>query len=108
MATSKDFLNYLMEQLSGLEVRTRPMMGEYLFYYRDRLAGVVCDNCLFVKPVLAARNLLPEASMEPPYEGAKPMLVVDVLDDRALMCRLLGEMYDELPPPKPKRRRTKE
>lgn len=108
MATSKQFLAYVLDQLSGLEnVRVRPMMGEYLLYYRDRYAAGLCDNRLLVKPVPAARSLLPDAPLEPPYEGAQPMLLVDVLDDRELLCRLFEEMYDELRPPKPKRRRAK-
>ena len=83
MATSRQYLAYVLEQLSGLsEVRARAMMGEYLIYYRDRYAAAVCDNRLLVKPVPAARALLPDAALELPYEGAQPMLVVDCLDDR--------------------------
>ena len=81
------------------------MMGEYLLYLRDRLAGGICDNRLMIKPVSAARALLPDAPLEPPYAGAKPMLVADCLEDRALLARLFQEIYDELPPPKPKKRR---
>lgn len=106
MATSEQFLTYVLEQLSDVEgVRTRPMMGEYLLYLRGRLAGGICDNRLMIKPVSAARALLPDAPLEPPYAGAKPMLVADCLEDRALLARLFQEIYDELPPPKPKKRR---
>lgn len=108
MATSKEFLQYVLDQLSDVEgVRTRPMMGEYLLYKEERLAGVICDNCVFVKPVPAARELLPQARLEPPYEGAKAMLVVDCLDDRERMNRLMAEIYDQLPPPKPRKRKAK-
>ena len=101
MATSRQFLDYVLEQLSGLEqVRVRPMMGEYLFYYRDRYAAGLCDNRLLVKPVPSARSLLPDAALEPPYEGAQPMLAVDCLEDREKLERLFTAILDELPPPK--------
>lgn len=106
MATSCQFVDYVLEQLSGLEdVRVRPMMGEYLLYYRDRYAAGLCDNRLLVKPVPSARALLPDAVLEPPYEGAQPMLVVDCLEDRAKLEQLFTAIWEELPPPKPKRRK---
>ena len=106
MATSCQFVDYVLEQLSGLEdVRVRPMMGEYLLYVRDRYAAGLCDNRLLVKPVPSARALLPDAVLEAPYEGAQPMLVVDCLEDRAKLEQLFTAIWDELPPPKPKRRK---
>lgn len=106
MATSRQFLDYVLEQLSGLgDVRARQMMGEYMIYYRDRYAAAVCDNRLLVKPLPAARVLLPDAALEEPYEGAQPMLVVDCLENRAQLERLFMEIFDALPPPKPKRRK---
>ena len=108
MATSRQFLDYVLEQLSGLEqVRVRPMMGEYLLYYRERYAAGLCDNRLMVKPVPSARSLLPDAALEPPYEGAQPMLVVDCLEDRVMLERLFTAIWDELPLPKPKKGRRK-
>lgn len=108
MATSRQFLEYVLEQLSGLEgVRVRPMMGEYLLYVRDRYAAGLCDNRLLVKPVPSARAMLPEAVPEPPYEGAQPMLAVDCLEDRARLERLFTAIWDELPPPKPKKGRKR-
>ena len=108
MATSRQFLDYVLEQLSGLEqVRVRPMMGEYLLYYRERYAAGLCDNRLMVKPVPSARSLLPDAALEPPYEGAQHMLVVDCLEDRVMLERLFTAIWDELPPPKPRKGRKK-
>ena len=106
MATSRQFVDYVLEQLSGLEdVRVRPMMGEYLLYVRDRYAAGLCDNRLLVKPVPSARAMLPEAVLEPPYEGAQPMLAVDCLEARAKLVQLFTAIWEELPPPKPKKGR---
>ena len=106
MATSEQFLTYVLEQLSDVEgVRTRPMMGEYLLYVRDRYAAGLCDNRLLVKPVPSARALLPDAVLEAPYEGAQPMLAVDCLEDRAKLVQLFTAIWEELPPPKPKKGR---
>ena len=96
----------MLEQLSGLEdVWVRPMMGEYLLYVRDRYAAGLCDNRLLVKPTPSARALLPDAALEAPYAGAQSMLVVDCLEDRAKLEQLFTAIWDELPPPKPKRRK---
>ena len=106
MATSRQFVETVLEQLSGLEdVRVRPMMGEYLLYYRERYAAGLCDNRLMVKQVPSAWELLPDAVLEPPYEGAQPMLVVDCLEDREKLERLFNAIWVELPPPKPKKGR---
>ena len=83
------------------------MMGEYLLYYRERYAAGLCDNRLMVKPVPSARTLLPDAALEAPYEGAQPMLVVDCLEDRAMLERLFTVIWDELPPPKLRKGRKK-
>lgn len=109
MATSKSFLEFVTEQLSELEdIKTRPMMGEYLLYYRGKLVGDICDDRLLVKITDSSSAMLPEAPRELPYEGAKtPMILVDDLDDRAFLRELLEAMYDELPMPKPKKPKTK-
>lgn len=97
MVSSKDYLDYVLEQLSGLEdVSWRGMMGEYILYYRGRVVGGVYDDRLLIKPTATARVMLPDAPLELPYEGAKAMLAADV-DDRALLTALLPAMYDELP-----------
>lgn len=106
MATTKEYLSCVLDQLSGVEgIRTRAMMGEYVLYYRDRVAGGIYDNRLMVKPVEAARALMPDAVLEAPYPGAKEMIVVDVLDSREQLARLLEAMYGQLPAPKPKKKK---
>ena len=104
MASSKEYLEFIMEQLSGLEdVSWRAMMGEYIIYYRGKIVGGIYDDRFLVKPVEAAVAMMPEAEKEQPYEGAKEMLLVDDVDDREFLCELLEAMYDELPVPKKKK-----
>ena len=100
MASTKEYLDYILEQLSGLDtICYRAMMGEYILYYRGKVAGGVYDNRLLLKPTPSARALLPDAPMELPYEGAKAMLLADA-DDRELLASVLTAMVDELPAPK--------
>ena len=100
MASTREYLTYILEQLSGLDdVRYRAMMGEYILYYRGKVVGGVYDNRLLLKPTPSARALLPDAPMELPYEGAKAMLLADA-DDRELLASGLTAMVDELPAPK--------
>ena len=100
MASTKEYLTYILEQLSGLDdVRYRAMMGEYILYYRGKVVGGVYDNRLLLKPTPSARALLPDAPMELPYDGAKAMLLA-YADDRELLASVLTAMVDELPAPK--------
>ena len=104
MASSKDYLEFIMDQLSDLnDVSYRSMMGEYIIYYRGKIVGGIYDDRFLVKPVKAAVAMMPDAGMEIPYEGAKEMLLVDDVENRAFMKDLLEAMYDELPAPKKKR-----
>jgi len=104
MPTDKGYLNYVSECLSHLgDVTFRPMMGEYLLYYKGKYTAIICDDRLLVKPTERARALLPNANSEPPYEGAKPMLAVDCPDDGETMELLFNALYDDLPAPKPKK-----
>ena len=104
MASSKEYLDFILEQLSGLEnVTWKAMMGEYILYYRDKIAGGIYDDRLLVKPVPAALALMPDAPREVPYPGAKEMLLVDNVDDRDFLRRLLKAMFDELPAGKKRR-----
>ena len=104
MATSKGYLEFILEQLSGLdEITYRSMMGEYIIYYRGKISAYICDDRLLVKPVKSAISLMPEASYEPPYEGAKDMLLVEEIDNKEFLMELFMAMYDELPAPKKKR-----
>ena len=101
MASSKDYLNYLLGQLSGLdEITYRAMMGEYILYYRGKIAAYICDNRLLVKPVKAALSMMPAPVYERPYEGAKEMLLVDHVDDSVFLKKLFEAMYEELPAPR--------
>ena len=103
MASSREYLDFILEQLSGLEdVSWRGMMGEFILYYKGRIAGGIYDDRLLVKPVKAARELMPEAEEELPYEGAKPMLLVDNVDNREFLTKLFTAMYPELPVSRPR------
>lgn len=104
MASSREYLAFILEQLSELDgVTFRSMMGEYIIYYRGKIAAYICDDRLLVKPVKAARRRMPNAPMEAPYEGAKEMLLVEEVDDRAFLAELFNAMLDQLPEPKKKR-----
>lgn len=104
MASSKDYLNFILEQLSGLsDISYKTMMGEYIIYYRGKIIGGIYDDRFLVKPVKAALLLMPETSFESPYEGAKEMLLVDNVDSKEFLQELVGAMYDELPAPKKKK-----
>lgn len=105
MATGKEYLAFILDQLSDLEEITyRSMMSEYIIYYRGRIAAYLCDDRLLVKPVDVAKAWMPDAPMEPPYEGAKEMLLVEQVDDKAFLTTLFQEMFDQLPVPKSKRK----
>ena len=101
MASSKEYLDFVIEQCSGLSARA--MMGEYVLYYGGKVVGGVYDNRLLVKPTKSAVALLPNAQSELPYEGAKEMLLVEDIEDRALLKKLFEAMYEELPEPKKKK-----
>lgn len=104
MASSKDYLDFILGQLSGLEdITYRPMMGEYILYYRGRIFGGIYDDRLLIKPVKAAIDAMPEAEYELPYEGAKEMLLADCVDDRDRLQSLVAAMYPQLPEKKKKK-----
>ena len=98
MASSKEYLNFVLEQLSEAdEISHRAMMGEYILYCRGKVVGGIYDDRFLVKPVESARRLMPNASYELPYEGAKEMLLVDDIDDKAFLAELLDAIAEELP-----------
>ena len=104
MASSKDNLEFILEQLSGLEdITYRAMMGEYILYYRGKIVGGIYDDRFLVKPVKAAMKLMPDAEYELPYDGAKEMILVDDIENREFLQELFDAMYDELPVPKKKK-----
>ena len=104
MASSKGYLDFILEQLSGLdEVSYRAMMGEYIIYYRGKIVGGIYDDRFLVKPTKSAVAMMVNASMELPYEGSKEMLIVDNVENRDFLRELVEAMYDELPAPKQKK-----
>ena len=105
MASSKEYLEYILDQLSGLDdIFYRAMMGEYIIYYRDKIVGGIYDDRFLIKPVKAAVAMMPDAEMELPYEGANEMLLVDNVENREFLGKLLETMYDELPAPKKRKK----
>ena len=107
MASTKEYLNFVIEQLSGMdEISYRAMMGEYILYYRGRVFGGIYDNRLLVKPVPTAMKLMPDVPIELPYDGAKEMILVDDVDNREFLCELVESMWEELPERKRKNRKV--
>lgn len=107
MASSKEYLAFILEQLSALdEIAYRAMMGEYIIYYRGKIAGGIYDNRLLVKPVPSAIRYMPTASYALPYAGAKEMLLVEDVDDKDFLTGLFQAKYEELPVPKPKKKKA--
>ena len=103
MASSREYLDFIMEQLSESEdVSYRAMMGEYIIYYRGKAVGGIYDDRFLVKPTKSAAAMMPDAELELPYEGAKEMLLVDNVENREFLRDLLEAMYDELPAVKKK------
>ena len=103
MSSGREYLEYILDQLSDLDgISYRKMMGEYIIYYRGRVAGGIYDDRFLVKPVRAAEAMMPDAERELPYEGAKEMLLVDDVEDREFLRELLDAMYPELSDPRKK------
>ena len=104
MASSKEYLDFILEQLSELDdVSYRAMMGEYILYYRGKIIGGIYDDRFLVKPTKSALAMMPNGEMELPYDGAKEMLLVDDVDNKEFLRELLEAMYSELPAPKKKK-----
>lgn len=104
MASSREYLEYVLEQLCELdEISYRAMMGEYVIYYRGKVVGGIYDDRFLVKPVKSAVGMMPDAQRELPYEGGREMLMVDNIEDKAFLRELFTAMFDELPVPKKKR-----
>ena len=104
MASTKEYLDFILEQLSELdEITYKAMMGEYIIYYRSKIVGGIYDDRFLVKNVKTAREMMPDADLELPYEGAKEMLLVDDVDNKEFLKELFEAMYDELPAPKKKK-----
>ena len=105
MASTREYLDFILEQLSAIDgITSRLMMGEYILYLKGRIIGGIYDDRFLIKPTRSAKALMPEAVMERPYEGAKEMLLVDNVDNRDFLAQLLTTMYEELPVPKSKKK----
>ena len=105
-ASSKEYLEFILGQLSELEdITYRVMMGEFIIYYRGKIVGGIYDDRLLVKPIKSATAYMPTASYELPYEGAKEMLLVDEVDNKEFLTGLFNTMFNELPTPKPKKKK---
>lgn len=106
MASSKEYLDFILEQLSELKnVTYRVMMGEYILYYGGKIVGGIYDDRLLVKPVKSAIQYMPSAVYELPYEGAKEMLLVEEVDNKDFLTGLFNAVYEELPAPKNKKKK---
>lgn len=107
MASSESYLDFIMEQLSALDgISYRAMMGEYIIYYMGKIVGGIYDDRFLVKPVKSAVDYVKEEIWEYPYENAKKMLLVDDVDNPEYLCGLIKAMYDELPLPKPNKKKS--
>ena len=105
MASSKEYLNFILDQLSELEEMSyRPMMGEYILYYRGKIIGGIYDNRLLLKSVKVVMDQLGQTRLERPYEGAKEMILIENLEDKSFLARLIKDMYEILPAPKVKKK----
>ena len=105
MASSKEYLDFILEQLSELEEMSyRPMMGEYILYYRGKIIGGIYDNRLLLKPVKVVMDQLRQNRLERPYEGAKEMILIEDIEDKSFLARLIRDMYEVLPAPKVKKK----
>ena len=104
MASSKEYLDFILEQVSELDnISYKAMMGEFIIYYNGKIIGGIYDDRFLVKPVKSAIALMPNAKYELPYDGAKEMLLVDDVDNKEFLIGLFDALYDDLPAPKPKK-----
>lgn len=98
MPSDKDYLHFVLEQLSALDsISHRAMMGEYILYCEGKVVGGIYDNRLLVKPTPAALAMLPHAPRELPYEGAKEMLLIEDIENSEFLCRLFPAIAHDLP-----------
>lgn len=107
MASSKEYLNFIIGQLSQLEeISYKAMMGEYIIYYKGKIIGGIYDDRFLVKPVKAAIEYMPNAELQLPYEGAKEMLLVDNVDSKEYLAGLVNAMYEQLPEPRKQKNKS--
>ena len=105
MASSKEYLAFILDQFSELEEMSyRQMMGEYILYYHGKVIGGIYDNRLLLKSVKVIMDQLGQTRLERPYEGAKEMILIEDLEDKSFLARLIRDMYEVLPAPKVKKK----
>ncbi len=106
MASNLDFVEYVCEQIGGAgQITYKKMFGEYGIYCNEKIIGVICDNQFFVKKTKAGAEICPDCQEGAPYTGAKAHFVIESVDDRELMTRFISASYEELPAPKPKKKK---
>ena len=97
MSSSKDFLDFVLDQLSILsDIDYRYMMGEYIIYYRGKIVGGIYDNRLLIKPTESALKLLPNAPLEIPYPKGKPMIMITDIENQELLEQVFNAVYTDL------------
>ena len=97
MPSSSEYLTYVLEQLDGAEdIYFRKMMGEYIIYKAGRIIGGIYDDRFLVKPTPGVLEMMPEAELQEPYDGAKPMILVEDIDDKDFMKKLVDTVYSDL------------
>lgn len=110
MSSTQSMMDFVLDQLSGLpSVRARKMFGEYAIYLDEKMAAVLCDDQVFLKPTEPGRALLGAELVEaPPFHGAKPyfLLGAEAVEDPDRLCALLRATANALPVPKPKKPRA--
>jgi len=98
MATSKEYLSYVLDQLSLIDgISSKMMMGEYLIYHHERIAAYLTDGQFLVKILPSTTALLPNAPIEKPYPRGRDMYLLEDLDDKDFLKQLFESMYPELP-----------
>ncbi len=108
MASSKEYLNFILEQLSELNgINYKPMMGEFIIYYQDKIIGGIYDDRFLVKPTKSAIKMMPKAKKELPYANAKKMILVDNIENKIFLKELFETMVDELPERVPNKKKKK-
>ena len=106
MASSKEYLDFILDQLTGLEgISYRAMMGEYILYYKNKVIGGIYDNRFLLKITESSERFMQNAKIEIPYEGAKGMLLFDDFENKEFLVELFEKMYEELPMPKIKKKK---
>ena len=107
MASSLEFMEYVFDQIKGIgEITYKKMFGEYCVYYKDKVVGLVCDDQFLIKKTTVGKEILPNSEEIPPYEGSKLCILIENLEDKKLLKELILKTYQELPEPKPKKKKT--